>query len=172
MKRLDIKLTTFIKLHVLLLRSVIMMLSVRVYTQNFLSLNGMSWCKFNYYTGDRSFSYSSFGASYFRIMVVFSLAILTLFCSVIQTERQAMLETNFTCLLKENHFWYPVLRSLITHKATLRPHATLRPSQFSVKGTLRWYHKGVAWPFWQVRTRVHAVLKTSYKKTFLLFFNT
>ena len=27
---------------------------------------------------------------------------------------------------------------------------------------------GVAWPFWQVRTRVNVVLKTSYKITFLL----
>ena len=30
---------------------------------------------------------------------------------------------------------------------------------------------GVAWPFWQVRKRVHMILKTSYKITFLLSFN-
>ena len=30
---------------------------------------------------------------------------------------------------------------------------------------------GVAWPFWQAHKRVHMILKTSYKITFLLSFN-
>ena len=32
--------------------------------------------------------------------------------------------------------------------------------------------RGVGWPFWQLRTQVHMVFKTSYKITFLLSFNT
>ena len=32
-----------------------------------------------------------------------------------------------------------------------------------------WIAKGVAWPFWQLRTRVYMVLKTSYKIVFFAF---
>ena len=49
MKRLDITLTKFIKLHDCIPVNV----RFAVYTQNFLSLNGMSWYKTNgYYTED------------------------------------------------------------------------------------------------------------------------
>ena len=48
MKRLDITLTKFIKLHDCIPVNV----RFAVYTQNFLSLNGISWYKTNYYTED------------------------------------------------------------------------------------------------------------------------
>ena len=48
MKRLDITLTKFIKLHDCTPVNV----RFAVYTQNFLSLNGISWYKTNYYTED------------------------------------------------------------------------------------------------------------------------
>ena len=57
-----------------------------VYTQRFLSLNGISWYKTNYYTEDPFRIHPLLlqllvsEARYFRIMVVFSLSISTLFC--------------------------------------------------------------------------------------------
>ena len=48
MKRLDITLTKFIKLHDCIPVNV----RFALYTQNFLNLNGMSWYKSNYYTED------------------------------------------------------------------------------------------------------------------------
>ena len=51
MKRLDITLTKFIKQH----DCIPVNSRFAAYTQNFLSLNGMSWYKTNYYTED-SFS--------------------------------------------------------------------------------------------------------------------
>ena len=82
MKRLDITLTKFIKLHDCIPVNV----RFAVYTQNFLSLNGMSWYKTNYYTEDPFRTHPLLlqllesEARYFRIMVVFSLSISTLFC--------------------------------------------------------------------------------------------
>ena len=73
MKRLDITLTKFIKLHDCIPVNV----WFAVYTPNFLSsVNGMSWCKTNYYTEDRFrtdpllFQLLVSEARYFRIMVV------------------------------------------------------------------------------------------------------
>ena len=48
MKRLDITLTKFIKQH----DCIPVNSRFAAYTQNFLSLNGMSWYKTNYYTED------------------------------------------------------------------------------------------------------------------------
>ena len=48
MKRLDITLTKFIKLHDCIPVNV----RFAVYTQNFPSVNGISWYKTNYYTED------------------------------------------------------------------------------------------------------------------------
>ena len=47
-KRLDITLTKFIKLH----DCIPVSFRFAAYTQNFLSLNGISWYKTNYYTED------------------------------------------------------------------------------------------------------------------------
>ena len=86
MKRLDITLTKFIKLH----DCIPVNFRFAVYTQNFLSLNGMSWYKLIKLTFILKIlfvlilcSFSSLlvsEARYFRIMVVFSLSISTLFC--------------------------------------------------------------------------------------------
>ena len=83
MKRLDITLTKFIKLHGCIPVNV----RFAVYTQNFLSLNGMSWYKTNYYTEDPFRTHPLLlqlppreRGTFFRIMVVFSLRISTLFC--------------------------------------------------------------------------------------------
>jgi len=82
MKRLDITLTKFIKLHDCIPVNV----GFAVYTPNFLSLNGISWYKTNYYTEDPFRTHPLLlqllvsEARYFRIMVVFSLRISTLFC--------------------------------------------------------------------------------------------
>ena len=83
MKRLDITLTKFIKLHDCIPVNV----RFAVYTQNFLSLNGMSWYKTNYYTKDSFRTHPLLlqlppreRGTFFRIMVVFSLRISTLFC--------------------------------------------------------------------------------------------
>ena len=89
MKRLDITLTKFIKLHDCIPVNV----RFAVYTQNFLSLNSISWYKTNYYTKDSFRTHPLLlqllvsEAGYFRIMVFLSLIV-----------------TNFNCFLKENHF--------------------------------------------------------------------
>ena len=83
MKRLDITLTKFIKLHDCIPVNV----RFAVYTPNFLSLNGISWYKTNYYTEDPFRTHPLLlqlppreRGTFFRIMVVFSLRISTLFC--------------------------------------------------------------------------------------------
>ena len=82
MKRLDITLTKFIKLHDCIPVNV----WLAVYTHNLLSLNGISWYKTNYYTEDPFRTHPLLlqllvsEARYFRIMVVLSLRISTLFC--------------------------------------------------------------------------------------------
>ena len=77
-KRLDITLTKFIKLH----DCIPVNFRFAVYTQNFLSLNGISWYKTdktNFYTEDPFRTHPLLlqllvsEARYFRIMVVFSL---------------------------------------------------------------------------------------------------
>ena len=82
MERLDITLTKFTKL-----QCTPVDVRFRVYTQNFLSLNGMSWYKTNYYTEDPFRTHPLLlqlppreRGTFFRIMVVFSLRISTLFC--------------------------------------------------------------------------------------------
>ena len=83
LKRLDIILTKFIKLHDCIPVNV----RFAVYTPNFLSLNGMSWYKTNYYTEDSFRTHPLLlqlppreRGTVFRIVVVFSLRISTLFC--------------------------------------------------------------------------------------------
>ena len=83
MKRLDMTLTKFIKLHDCIPVNV----RFAVYTPNFLSLNGMSWYKSNYYTEDPFRTHPLLvqlppreRGMFFMIMVVFSLRISTLFC--------------------------------------------------------------------------------------------
>ena len=82
MKRLDITVTKAIKLHDCIPVNV----RCAVYTQNFLSLNGMSWYKTNYYTEDPFRTYPLLlqlpprkRGPFLKIMVFFSLRLSTLF---------------------------------------------------------------------------------------------
>ena len=81
MKRLDITLTKFIKLHDCIPVNV----RFAVYTQNFLSLNSMSWYKTNHYTEDPFRTHPLLvhlspreRGTFFRITVFFRIS--TLFC--------------------------------------------------------------------------------------------
>ena len=82
MKRLDITVTKVIKLHDCIPVNV----PFAVYTQNFLSLNGMSWYRTNDYTEDPFRTYPLLlqlppreRGPFLKIMVFFSLRISTLF---------------------------------------------------------------------------------------------
>ena len=97
MKRLDITLTKFIKLHDCIPVNV----RFAVYTPNFLSVNGMSWYKTNFYTEDPFVfilcSFSSLLASEARFSGSWSFSVLEFqHYSVsknlvfLQTERRAM----------------------------------------------------------------------------------